>query len=244
MAPPQHKSGFDIWKEMIDQAHNDGAWNSHDRIIMDAVNEINKHLTKTPGFKALDWQLIKAMTWVETGAQSSEWTKKPMQIGVANDPGLSSLLSGKEGGEVVLPPAWVKEIGLASVRTNPAHNIKAGVGYLMMRMAYFENKSMIVTPLLPYEVIVKPGESLESIARREGSTVDILKELNPDARKMIFPKQKLKVRKGSIQKVISGWREITTVTVAQRYNGGGDPKYREKLDYALSAVRKIKISPP
>ena len=30
-----------------------------------------------------------------------------MQIGVPGDPGLASLLSTKEGGELILPPAWL-----------------------------------------------------------------------------------------------------------------------------------------
>ncbi|HEX8238777.1 MAG TPA: LysM domain-containing protein [Allosphingosinicella sp.] len=239
MAPPK-KSDFDIWKEMIDRAINNSTWNAHDRTIQDAVAEINKHLAKTPGFKPLDWQLVKAMTWVETGAESAEWKKKPMQIGVLDDPGLKSLLSGKEGGELILPPAWARELGIASVRTNPAHNIKAGIGYLMLRMAFYEYKSQILTPLLPYEIIVKPGDSLATIAKREGSTVEILKDMNPGAEKMIFPNQKLKVRKGSLVKVISGWRSITTLAVAERYNGGGDSKYKEKLDYALAGVRKTR----
>jgi len=238
--PPKQKTGYELWKESIDGASANPGWNAHDQTIQTAVREINQHLAATPGFKKLDWQLIKAMIWVETGAESQEWTKKPMQIGVLNDPGVTSLLSGKEGGELVLPPAWKKVLALASIRTNPVHNIEAGIGYLMLRMAKYGFKSQIITPVPPYAVTVRPGDSLESIARREGSTVDIIKQLNPGAAKMIFPKQKLVVQKGSVQKVISGWMEITTTAVAQRYNGGGDPKYQDKLDYALAAVKKGK----
>jgi hypothetical protein len=33
---------------------------------------------------------------------------------------------------------------------------------------------------------------------------------------------------------------VTTTMIAQRYNGGGDPNYAKKLDFALEQVRKAK----
>jgi hypothetical protein len=52
----------------------------------------------------------------------------------------------------------------------------------------------------------------------------------------------LKYRKASVQKVIASWRHISTTSIAQRYNGGGDPNYAKKLDYALSLVREGKAA--
>lgn len=52
--------------------------------------------------------------------------------------------------------------------------------------------------------------------------------------------QILKVQKGSNKRVITGWRQITTTAIALRYNGGGDPYYAAKLDYALSLILKGK----
>ncbi|GAB2851690.1 hypothetical protein GCM10027277_19980 [Pseudoduganella ginsengisoli] len=50
----------------------------------------------------------------------------------------------------------------------------------------------------------------------------------------------VKYQRTSIQQVIIGWRPISTSMVAHRYNGGGDPNYAKKLDFALSLIRKGK----
>lgn len=238
-APP--KTGFDKWQEGIDKAVGDARWNSWDCEIQRAVNEYNRHLSGTASYTPLDWQLIKAMVWVETGANSPEWNAKPMQIGVAGDPGMTSLLSGNEGGDLILPPDWKGKLTPGSVRTIAAHNIRAGIGYLLMRMANFEYRSALGADTKVYEITVKPGDCLDKIAKAQGSTVDTLKKLNPTAA-VLRPGQVLKYQKASVQRVIASWRHISTTLIAQRYNGGGDPNYAKKLDYALSLVRKGKAA--
>lgn len=179
------------------------------------------------------------MLWVETGAKSSEWKTKPMQIGVAGDPGLQSLLSGKEGGEVILPPKWQELLTVNTVRTRPADNIRAGIGYLLMRMAKFELQTVREADGTTYEVTVKQGDHLSQIAVRSKTTTDILKQMNPETH-FLRPGQILKYQKGAVKRVIVGWRFITTNMVAQRYNGGGDINYASKLNYALEVVKKGK----
>lgn len=237
MAPP--KTGFEKWQDSIDQAVGNTKWNTWDCEIQAAVNEYNRHLSGIAGYSSLDWQLIKAMVWVETGANNSEWNTKPMQIGVAGDPGMTSFLSGKEGGDLILPPVWKKNMTESSIRTMPAYNIRAGIGYLLMRMAYFEHRSVLGADTRVYEIAVKPGDSLDKIAKTQGSTVDTLRKLNPTAT-VLRPRQVLKYQKASIQRVITSWRPISIASIAQRYNGGGDPNYAKKLDYALSLVRNGK----
>ncbi|WP_332451123.1 hypothetical protein [Burkholderia ubonensis] len=129
------KTAFEKWQDDINKAADDVNWGTWDYEIQIAVNEYNRHLSGTAGYNPLDWHLIKAMLWVETGANSSEWKIKPMQIGVSGDPGLTSFLSGNEGGDLILPPAWKGQLTSGSARTMPAHNIRAGIGYLLMRMA-------------------------------------------------------------------------------------------------------------
>lgn len=237
----QPKTGFEKWQDGINKAVGDAKWNSWDCEIQMAVNEYNRHLSSTADYKPLDWQIIKAMLWVETGANDPEWKSKPMQIGVVGDPGMTSLLSGKEGGDLILPKSWKGSLTTASVRTIPAHNIRAGIGYLLMRMANFEHKSVLDADSKVYEVVVKPGDSLDKIAKVRGSTVDTLRKLNLTAT-VLQPGQVLKYQKASIQRVVIGWRRISTGMIAQRYNAGGDPNYVKKLDHALSLVRKGKAA--
>lgn len=176
------------------------------------------------------------MIWTESGASSSEWQSKPMQIGVTGDPGLSSLLSDCEGGELIVPPTWRARLTLSSVRSIPSHNIRAGIGYLLMRMANFEFQSV----LAPGEstirkVTIRSGDSLAMVAKTQGSTLEVIKKLNP-ASNVLRPGQTLNFQKASMQRVITGWRLVNPENIARRYNGGGDVNYAKKLDYALSLI--------
>lgn len=137
-----------------------------------------------------------------------------------------------------MPPKWRGRLTTGTVRSMPAHNIRAGIGYLLMRMANFEFQSMLAPGAKAIlEVAIKPGDSLAKIAKSQGSTPEIIKKLNPSSN-MLRPGQILKFQKGSIQRVITGWRQITTDQIARRYNGGGDPRYGQKLDYVLGLLRK------
>ena len=176
------------------------------------------------------------MLWVESGAANSEWNSKPMRIGVPGDPGLASLLSGNEGGDLILPPAWKKRLTMGSARMFPSRNIRAGIGYLLMKMANFEYRSTLATDLTVYKVTVKPGDSLDKIAKANNCTTEVLKKIN-SAANILRPGQVLQLQKASIQRVITSWRHISTALIAQRYNGGGDPNYAKKLDFALKLVR-------
>jgi hypothetical protein len=239
--PDPIKSGLEKWQDGLSSAISDPAWDAYDCEIQLAVGDFNRHLNGVATYQLLDWQLIKAMLWVESGAAHPEWKLKPMQIGVAGDPGLSAFLSSDEGGELILPSAWKGQLTMGSVRTIPAHNIRAGIGYLLMRMANFEFRSVLDADTKVYEVTVKAGDSLDKIARQQGSTVEAMTALNPGAA-VIRPGQVLKYQKASVKRVITSWRFITTTLIAQRYNGGGDPNYAKKLDFALALVRKGKMA--
>ncbi|KVH08010.1 LysM peptidoglycan-binding domain-containing protein [Burkholderia sp. AU18528] len=231
------KTGFEKWQDGIDKAAGDAKWDSWDCEIRMAVDEYNRHLSGIAGYRPLDWQLVKAMLWVESGPANSEWNIRPMRIGVPGDPGLSSLLSGNEGGDLILPPAWKGQLTMGSVRSMPAHNIRAGIGYLLMKTAHYEYRSVSNVDVKIYEVIVKPGDNLDKIAKAQASTVDTLRKFNPTAA-VLRPGQTLKYQKASVQRVITSWRQISTTLIAQRYNGGGDFNYAAKLDYALKAMQK------
>lgn len=238
MSSPQ-KSGFEKWQDGINKAANNANWNVLDCEIQTAVNEYNRHLSGTPGFIALDWQLIKAMVWVETGAESPKWTSNPMQIGNPGDPGLSALLTGDEGGELIIPPAWKSRLTIGTATTIPSHNIRAGIGYLLMRLATYSIKSVPDVDNFVYELKVRPGDSIAKIAKENNSTIETIKTLNPGVHTLKIG-QVLKYQKASMKKVVTGWNRITTSIIAEKYNVG-DPLYSRKLDYCLLIIRKIKI---
>lgn len=103
-------------------------------------------------------------------------------------------LSGKEGGDLILPLALKGRLTTGSVRTIPAHNIRAGIGYLLMRMANFECQSTLGSDAKIYEITVKSGDSLDKIAKVQGGTVDALRKLNPTA-SVLRPGQVMKCQK-------------------------------------------------
>lgn len=51
---------------------------------------------------------------------------------------------------------------------------------------------------------------------------------------------KLKYRKGAIKRVITGWKDISTMSIAKNYNGNGYATYCAKLNYVLQLLRKDK----
>ena len=236
MAEAAPKTGFEKWQDGLRNSAGDARWDMYDCEVQTAVSEFNRHLGSTPGYSALDWTLIKAMLWTESGAAHPEWHIKPMQIGVDGDPGMSSLLAPDEGGEIVLPPGLVGRLSQGTIRSIPAHNIRAGIGYLLLRMANFDHQSVLAPGSRVEQVAARAGDSLDRVARNNGSTLDIVRGLNPGVNGLQIG-QMVKYQKGEVRKLITSWRAITTSTIAQRYNGGGDPFYARKLDFALGLVR-------
>lgn len=104
------KSGFEKWQDGLNKAVDNAEWDVYDCNIQTAVNAFNRHLAGTAGYFPLDWQLIKAMMWVETEAGKDLWKSNPMQIGMPGDPGLRALLSDKEGGHLIVPPSLAVRI--------------------------------------------------------------------------------------------------------------------------------------
>ena len=202
------------------------------------VAEFNRHLSGKGGYFPLDWRIIKAMVWTESGGPNNPaWHNNPMQIGNNGDPGLAALLSGKEGGDLIMPAEIKRTLTTTSVRSSAQMNIIAGTAYLLMRLARFDIATIPDnTGHKLYEVVIKPGDSLDRVARASGSTVDTLKKLNPGAF-VLKPGQTLKCQKAAMQKIIVGWNMVTASTIATRYNVG-DPAYAKKLNYCLAVMRK------
>jgi hypothetical protein len=231
-------TAFELWKYGID--HADEKWDAYDSFIRSTVDQYNSHLTRTTrGYFPLDWRLVKAMAWTETGAHRDEWTTKPLQIGNAGDPGLGVMRRGEEGSNLIVPPTI--RGSFLSATTDPRANIEAGVGYLLTRMAYTDIRNVPEPGSQVYDITVKIGDNLSKIAKAEGSTEAMMKQLNPGVGTLKVG-QVLKCQKASMQRVVTGWRIINTSSIAA-YNGRGDSRYQGKLDYALRAIQRKRRSP-
>ncbi|MFH7811484.1 MULTISPECIES: hypothetical protein [Acetobacter] len=85
------KTGFEKWQDTINESRYSDRWNAYDSDIKNIVNEYNRYLINTPNYRPLDWKIIKAMIWVETGGPDNpSWRSRPMQIGNTQDPGLKA----------------------------------------------------------------------------------------------------------------------------------------------------------
>lgn len=232
------KSRFGLWQTTIDSALSDRRWHAYDCDIQATVNRFNRHLAGTPNYYFLDWRLVKAMVWTESGGPTNRaWSSRPIQIGNPGDPGLRALFSDKEGGPLILPPDMKDKLTLATATATPQMNIQAGIAYLLMRLAKF-GMATVIDPAdnKVYEVAAKPGDTFERIARANGTTVDTLKALN---KSMVILRlgQTVRFQKASIRKIITRWDPPTPRNIATRYNVG-DPDYARKLEYCLCIIRK------
>ncbi|HLK62941.1 MAG TPA: LysM peptidoglycan-binding domain-containing protein [Bryobacteraceae bacterium] len=222
------------WTRTVDDGKTNAAWDTYDSTIMKEVNDYNSKFKSTPGFKAADWTLFKALLWVESGGPGNpSWTKRVMQIGNPHDPGYKVLKGGTEGSSLVMSTQLASDIKRNSI-DDPQLNIRAGIAYVYTRMAKFDTKSVDdPKDASDHSYTVLPGDSLEKIAAKVGTTVEVLGKMNPAAKRMIHPKQVLKFRKASMQRVIVGWRDFSTANLQTLYNGNRDPDYAAKLQYVL-----------
>ena len=227
------------WRQTVDDGLTNKAWDEFDTIIKAEIDDYNLRLAKTPGFFMLDMKIFKAMIWTESGGPANPaWKTRPMQIGNPGDPGLAVLKDGKEAAPLIMSDALKRDIKTGDIN-KPKLNVRAGIAYALTRLATSDMKS-VDDPKDPTirEYAVVAGDSLSKIAGKVGTTVESLKKLNPTAH-VLHPGQKLKYRKASIQRVITGWMGATSANLAARYNTG-DSHYKEKLDYVLSLFPKLK----
>lgn len=238
---PRARTRNELWQDTIDTSLDDPRWHEYDADIACIVGEFNHHLCGARGYLPLDWRMIKAIIWTESGGPGNRaWPSDPMQIGDPADPRLHALLSGKDGGELVMPAALRNRLSLESAASSAQMNIRAGTAYLLMRLARYDAGTVPdATDSAIYEVSVASGDSFDKIARANGTTIDTLKKCNPGTL-ILRPGQTLQYQKAAVRKIIAGWNLATTSNIALRYNMG-DPGYARKLDYSLAAMRKSKV---
>lgn len=227
MAYPRDESKFKLWKNelasklLLDQA----PWNIYDNQIQSIVSTYNIFLKDTANFseivKVLDWHIIKALMWVETGAWVIAWKKRPMQIGNIGDPGLNQILNTKSG-RLLLPPEYA-HLTAAKAIIDPLANIQAGVGYFLWVFAHFGN-----IDLPPTTTFTVPKTTSKTSATRMAHHHPSPHHL--PAHNKIY--------------AITGWKFISLEGVAAHYNGG-DGNYLDKLRYAHGVIAgSIKLEAP
>jgi LysM repeat protein len=232
------KSDYEKWQDTINQSKTNKRWIEYDTEIQKACKEFDSYLSNTKNYVALSGTLIKAILWTESGGPDAQmWKIRPMQIGNPGDPGLDSLLSNSEGGELILSPVLKKQITKASANT-PAINIRAAIGYLLMRAASYKTVS-VADPLDKRitEITVKAGDNPSKIAAANHTTLEMLNTLNPQI--LTTPLrigQKVKIQKATMQKPlpagppsIPNLLRIITMQAVTAFTA-------KKLDYCLSLI--------
>ena len=231
----------EAWKRDRNDAKTNNSWHDYDDIIKTSVNVYNRHLKNTPGFKDLDWMIIKAMIWTETGAKRDEWKTKAMQIGVSTDKGLPDLINSKKHSSLIIPDDYRNLLSdINKIKTDPTFNIRAGIAYLLKRLANFGVSPIDESDKTVYSYKMK-NEIVSNIASKESTTVEVFKSMNPQVRSWnrVPAGTELKYRKVKKGIQIIGWKPMTISSIAANYNGGGDENYAEKLEYCLSIIKEV-----
>jgi LysM domain len=227
------------WKSTIDDAIDNSDWDEYDDLIK---REVAGYRTRFSGSNA-DWKLFKAVVWTESGGPDSDtWGKRAMQIGNPGDPAYAVLRGGKEGADIILSDTLKRDLQSGNIN-DPELNIRAGIGYVYVRLANTRFESVMDTSdTTDHDYTVVSGDSFDAIAKKVGTTIQVLQDMNPTL-KVLHAKDTIKYRKASVQRVLKSWRPFTSKTIAQYYNAGGDASYAEKLDYCLSVMGKLKRTP-
>ena len=223
------------WIDTVHQGISDVKWHEYDNIIKKEVSSYKSRFSRT-SIPSVNWLYIKAMLWTESGGPTNRaWKTRPMQIGNPGDPGITTLKKGAEGSDIIMSKELFQAIK-AGRYNMPGINIKAGIAYLYSRMAKTEIKSVKdKNDKKLYNYTVAGGDSLEKIAKSNGTTVEELKSQNPTAVKMIKPGQQLIYHRAKRERFIKSWRPFTATNIAKRYNAG-DHNYAEKLGYLIKTV--------
>jgi hypothetical protein len=230
------------WTDTVDKAIDDERWDEHDKFIAAEVTDYNTRLATTKGYAQVDWKLIKAMLWTESGGPSNAaWKGRVLQIGNAGDKGWAALKAKEGAFSLVAPKDIADNPQLLKVET-AKDNIRAAVAYLFTRMC-ISDIQRVDDPKDKriYEYKFEASDkNFSEISKKLGTIPEVLMAMNPGKERALRAGLILKYVKAEKKRVITGWLPFTTIKVAERYNGGGDPAYSAKLDYVMSLFGKLK----
>ena len=217
------------------------SWNAYDQDTQNIVSQYNDYLRGTPGYQSLDWQLIKAMLWVETSptAPDNQWDTAPMQSANKGDSGWSDIMNNGDKMSLIVPLNLRSAVASPNLRA--ADNIAAGVGYLLYRAAEFGSQTQVDKNDIK-SVVVSHGDSLYSIARKVGTTEQVLRDMNSHA--PLYPLKvgiKLNYAPAKTVTVITGWQSIDPQSTYRLYNANRRGAYGEEVQFTYDLIRKNKI---
>lgn len=129
------------WIDTVEDGLSNREWDAYDALIRSEVGECvcsaqeagynPRFIENTAsGYVCVDWTLVKAMLWVESGGpRQACWKTRPMQIGNPGDAAYGVLKSGAEGSVPVMSPKLFNAIRTQSI-DSPELNIRAAIAYL------------------------------------------------------------------------------------------------------------------
>lgn len=246
-------SPLEKWKVSRAKAIGNPDWYIYDKFIKKIVGELNQHLSKSrqiSNYQPLDWKLIKAMIWTETGATAAAWKTRTMQIGNPRDRGIEEVTipARPRKYNLIIPVTWSNYLinKSALIKSNPEYNIRAGISLLMIKMSEKEKDRAVydneIRDNIPYEV-TRGDRGYSTIAPKIGTTAGVLASINGN--KTIHPGDRLEYRKAHIEQYIPGWYLFTPENIQIQYNGDpkkattskpGDGNYAEKIKYVYSLI--------
>ena len=217
------------------------SWNAYDPDIQSVVSTYNSYLQNTPGFSQLDWHLVKSMVWTETGpyAPHDQWEKAPMQSANRGDPGWSNLMRQQDKMQRIVPPGLRSAVTSAGL--TPQNNIAAGVGILLLHAAIWGPVTTIDKKDVK-TVTTQKTDSLYAIARRVGTTEQVIKAMNSSIR--LDPLKAGIVLKYSPAKTviaITGWRSISPQSTYTLYNHHLGSDYGNKVEFLYDLIKRNKV---
>jgi LysM repeat protein len=225
-------------KSLAQNPYADARWSEYDTTIKGTVDAYNTKFRASPGYVALDWRLIKAQVWTEVvaGPDDRNWYERPMQIGrFIHDTAFKVIRNGLDHSELVTDKSLRDSI--TADRTG-ANNIRAGIAYDVHLNARYANVEVIEDAKNQVHTVEK-GETVDSIAKAEGTTVENLMTLNSldkHSAAHIHLGQKLTFQKAHHEWKIVGWKQWMDAIKA--YNQGGDAQYLGKITDNLAKIKK------
>lgn len=224
----------------------DARWDEYDETIKKEVAYYNRKFSGTPGFKPLDWRLIKAMVWTEVLAgpkgNPTQWQKYPMQIGrFAADAGYLVVSTGRadEGADLITSAEFRQEIQDKNKVVGHV-NVRAGIAYVYTRAIKGKVSSREVidnAQVESYTVQRTDNKGLDDIAKRFQTTSDNIVRNTPGITKTTVLRigQQLFYQKAHLERFISGWNDWET-TIKSYNSEAGDPKYKDKISRAYQII--------
>jgi len=161
------------WKSTLDDAITNSAWDEYDELIR---KEVRDYGSRFASFNAsVDWKLIKAMVWTETGGpKSPAWKGRVLQIGNRGDQGYATLKKGGETTNLILSDQLKRDLVSGNVNV-PGLNVRLGIAYLYVRLSNSKLESVNdAADTAIHEYTVVAGDSFDKIAGNVGLIVVVL----------------------------------------------------------------------